>query len=102
LKEGDQVNVIGYAEMNSAAPSDATGPARLVVRPRKEARAGFESLLQFLFPGRTPARTPQDIFIVADTAEAEAKRLLKKNFVAGAGMSLALAVLSTVLIILAL
>jgi hypothetical protein len=58
-------------------------------------------LLQFLIPGRTPARTPQDIFIIADTPETEAKGLLRKNFLASAGMSFLLAVLSTALILLA-
>jgi len=102
LNEGDGVYVIGFVETNPAAPPDATGPDRLILRPRAEARAGYEALLQFLVPGRTPTRTPHDIFIIADTAEVEAKQLLRRNFLASAGMSLALAVLSTVLIILTL
>ena len=100
LQEGDQVYVIGYAEINRGAPPDATGPDRLVVRPREEARSGFEALMQFLIPGRTPARTPQDIFIIADTSEAEAKRLLGKNFIASTAMALLLAVLSALLLTL--
>lgn len=99
LQEGDQVYVIGYVEANPAAPPDAAGPDRLAVRPRPEARAGYEALLQFLVPGRTPARTPQDIFIIADTSEAEAKRLLKKNFLASAATAVLLAVLSAALIV---
>jgi hypothetical protein len=99
LNEGDRVYVIGYVEANTAAPSGAAGPDRLVVRPRKEARSGYEALLQFLIPGRTPSRTPHDVFIVADTEEIEAKHLLKKNFRASAVMAMLLALCSVLLII---
>lgn len=100
LHEGDRVYVIGYVETDPTAPPDATGPDRLVVRPRIEARTGYEALLQFLVPGRTPTRTPQDVFIIADTTEAQAKGLLRRNFLASAGMALLLAMLSAVLIII--
>lgn len=100
MKEGDMVRVIGCVEVNPGAPQDAAGPDRLMVRPREEARAGFESLLQFLIPGRTPARTPQDIFIISDANEELTKGLLRKNFVANAAMSVVLALISVLLVIL--
>lgn len=102
LHEGDGVYVIGFVETNPAAPPEATGPDRLIVRPRAEARTGYEALLQFFVPGWTPARTPHDVFIIADTSEAEAKGLLRRNFLASAGMAALLALLSAVLIILTL
>lgn len=100
LREGDRVFMIGYVEANPTAPADAAGPDRLVVRPRKEARSGSEALLQFLIPGRTPARTPHDIFIITDTTEKDAKGLLRKNFLASAAMAPLLAVLSALLVFL--
>ena len=100
LHEGDRAYVIGYAEALPGAPSEAQGPKRLVVRPRAEARVGYEALLQFLIPGGAPSRTAHDIFIVADTPEAETKQLLRRNFLTGSSLALLLAVLSALLIII--
>jgi hypothetical protein len=100
LHEGDRVHVIGSAEMNETVPHAAVDTDRLIVRPRKEARSGFESLLQFLIPSRrVPTRTVHDIFIIADTTEAETRQLLMRNFLASAGMAVALAILSALLVI---
>ncbi|MEW6078800.1 MAG: hypothetical protein AB1724_13370 [Thermodesulfobacteriota bacterium] len=102
LREGDRAYVIGHAEMREDAPPGATGPERLVIRPRLQARHGGESLLQFLIPfGRKAGRTPHDVFVITDTSEQEARALFRKNFHLSVAMPLALALISTVLIITA-
>lgn len=101
LREGDRVHVMGNAEMNEQAPRNAADADRLVVRPRHQAR-GFESILQHLVPSRKkPARTPHDIFIIADTSETEAKAILMKNFQWSVTFSLSLAIASVLLILFA-
>lgn len=99
LREGDQVHVVGTVEIDPSAPRDATGPDRLIVRPRPDARAGKGSILQFLTPGKQPTRTVHDIFIITDTDESRAQKIIRKNFLFSVGLSLTLAILSAALIV---
>jgi len=101
LREGDTVYVIGNVEQKEQIAPDATDAERLVVRPREQARSGLESLLQFLVPfGRKMSRTPHDVFVIADTGERLARRLLTENFLFSAGLSLTAAALSVLLMVL--
>ena len=99
LREGDRVHVVGTVDIDPHAPPDASGPGRFVVRPRREARSGRGSILQFLVPGKQPSRTAHDVFIISDADESKAQDLLWKAFLFSAGLSLTLAALSAALII---
>jgi hypothetical protein len=102
LQEGDQVYVIGSAEMRENVRTDAVGPERLVVRPRGQARSVRDSLLQFLVPfGKKASRTSHDVFVVSDSGERKAKGLLRKNFLFSIIAPLALALISAALIVVA-
>jgi hypothetical protein len=79
LREGDRVFVIGSAEVDPQAPSEAVGSEHLVVRPTKLYPA--QGLLSRLFHPRAqaPAEDYKNTFFVYDRDEGSASRMLKKE-----------------------
>lgn len=81
LRDGDQVYVIGTAEVRSGAPTNAVGPDRLVIRPAAR-RKWNEMLWRTIFGVIKPprGRDIHDVFFLTDGGEQEARQHIRKGF----------------------